>query len=372
MIRRGRALALVALAVLSTDAIAQRDAASFAITDAELGRLGVELGVADAVERVELASASAVAAVPPGRQALVSAPQSGIVARLLVAEGDTVTAGQALAEIESADYLERQRDYLDAVADAELAAAQEQRDRGLFEQGIIAERRVAEATAAARAARAKADQARSQLELAGLGRSDLARLDAERRLATRLVLRAPFAGSVATVHAEVGGRVDALDPVVAIADLRELWLEVRVPQERAAQIEAGASVTVSVGGREISGPVTTVAGIVDAATQTVLVRARVDNVGGVLRAGQMLSARIHAQAPAGGALALPAAAVSRSGADAVVFVRSGGNVVVRRVEVLAEDGARVVVSGLPPEARVARTGVAALKGLWVAAEDEDG
>lgn len=363
----------VALGVAAA-AAAQPTVESFAVGEAELARLGVELAAVEVVERVEIAAAPAEVVVPSSRQALVSAPQGGIVARLLAAEGDVVTAGQPLAEIDSAEYLERQRDYLDAVAAAELAGTQEARDRGLFDEGIIAERRLAETSAMARAARSRLDQAGAQLALAGFTRADLERLAAERRLATRIVLRAPLAGTVVAVHGSIGGRVDALDPVLAVADLRELWLEARIAQERAAGVAVGMSVAVAPPGRaELVGTVTAVGGVVDSGTQTVLVRAAIDNSTGVLRAGQVLTARIRALAASGKAFAVPVGALTRQGGETLLFVRRGGEVLVRPVVVIGEDGARAYINrGLEPNDIVVVAGVGALKALWLSASEEGG
>jgi cobalt-zinc-cadmium efflux system membrane fusion protein len=368
--RRFIALALVT----ALGAEAQTTVATFAVSDAELERLGVQLGSVQRAERVELATAPAEVVVPPARQALVSAPQGGVVARLLVASGETVTAEQVLAEIDSAEYLERQRDYLDAAAAAELAAAQEARDRGLFDDGIIANRRLAETAAAARAAQSRLDQARAQLELAGLTRAELARLREQRGLATRIVLRAPFDGTVIAVHAAVGGRVDTLDPVLAIADLAELWLEIMLPQESAARVTAGMGITAAApGGLEVAGTVTTVGGVVEHSTQAVLVRAAFDNQSGTLRAGQFVTARIHARPTDGAALAVPASAVTREGGAAVLFVRAGEDVRVQRVDLLGEDGTLAYIAdGVAAGARIAVAGVSALKALWLSAEEDGG
>jgi cobalt-zinc-cadmium efflux system membrane fusion protein len=373
MIKSIGGLLVLCAAWAATTAAAQAGGSTFRVSDAELARLGVELALPEAAEFVELAGAPAVVVVPPARQALVSAPQAGIVARLLAAEGDVVAAGQPLAELDSADYLERQRDYLDAAAAAELASAQEDRDRGMFEEGIIAERRLAETSAAARAARSRLDQARAQLELAGFARADVERLAAERRLTTRLVLRAPLAGTVVAVQGTVGGRVDALDPVLAVADLRELWLEARLPQERAAQVTLGMSIVVLPPAHgERTGTVTAVGGAVDAATQTVLVRAAIDNADGALRAGQVLTARLRASA-ASGVWAVPVAALTRQGNETLVFVRDGAEMLVRSVTVVGEDGARAYVDGgVDASRRIAVAGVSALKALWLTAADEGG
>ena len=345
----------------------------FAVSDEQLARLGVTLGTAQAVELVELAAVPAEVVVPPARQVLVSAPASGVVARLLVAEGDAVAVGQPVAEVDSVEYVERQREYLDAVAAAELTEAQETRDRSLFAEGIIAERRVNESAAASRASRTRLDQVRAQLTLAGLTGADVGKLSVQRQLTPRITLRAPFAGVVAAKHAKVGERVDTLDPVLAIADLSNLWLELRLPQESAARVAPGMLVSVATAGQTITGNVTTVGGVVDSATQTVLVRATVENAQRVLRAGQFLTARVLARPAGGVAYAVPVAAVTRNGSDVLLFVRTGNGVVARRIDVLADDGTRVyVASGISADAVVALEGISALKALWLAAAQEGG
>jgi RND family efflux transporter MFP subunit len=363
----------VAAVVSLATAVAAAASNEFAVSAEQLARLGVTLGAAQPVELVELAAVPAEVVVPPARQALVGAPVGGVVARLLVAEGETVTAGQPVAELDSVEHVERQREYLDAATAADLAQAQEARDRSLFAEGIIAERRVSESAAAARAAAARLEQARAQLALSGLAPVDLERLASARQFSTRITLRAPLAGVVLAEHTKVGARVDALGPVFAIADLSKLWLELRVPQESAARVSPGMLVGVTVAGKQVSGAVMTVGGGVDSATQTVLVRAAVDNAQRVLRAGQFLTARLL-ERPAGGvAYAVPAGAVTRNGGDVLVFVRSAKGVVAQRIEVLGDDGARVYVAGgIAADTVVAVDGISALKALWLSADREGG
>jgi RND family efflux transporter MFP subunit len=317
---------------------------------------------------MEIASAPAEVVVPPAQQALVSAPVGGVIARLFVAEGDAVTAGQTLAELESAELLERQHMYLDKLAAEELASAQEERDRGLFAEGIIAERRMQETAAAARAARAELDQARMQLEFAGFSAGDLDRLAAQRELRPELTIRAPFAGVVSVVHTEVGARLDTLDPVLGIADLSDLWIELRLRQESASQVAPGMTVAADVGARAVGGTITTVGRVVDPDTQTVLVRAELDATAIPLRAGQFLVTRVLAKPPGGVAYGIPTAAVTRHGNEQWVFVREGETFAAEAITVLAQGDALVYVAE-PIEADVAIEGISALKALWLAGDE---
>jgi cobalt-zinc-cadmium efflux system membrane fusion protein len=340
----------------------------FALADAQLGRLGISLARPVAVQEMEIASAPAEVVVPPTGQALISAPVDAVVARVLADAGDAVTRGQPLAELEGPEFLSWQREYLDAVLEDELAAAQQARDQSLYDEGIIAERRLQESQARARGSRARLDQARRQLELAGFTAAALAELAEGGALAGRLVLRAPLDGIVLERYATVGARVDALDPLMRLGDLSELWLELQVRQEVAADVLPGMLVSVTVGGDEQRSTITTVGRFVDDATQTVLVRAVLEQADHRLRAGQVLSARIVAPLSSGVALAIPTAAITRHLGETYVFARRESAIAVVPVEVLADDGARVYVAAtsLDENSRVVVEGISVLKSLWLA------
>ena len=342
------------------------------LSAAELDRLGVEFEAAQAVARAGIASGPAEVVIPPAQQAIVSTTVSGVLSRLFVAEGDAVGAGETVAEIESADLLGLQREFVNFAAAADLARSQLERDRGLYADGIIAERRVQETTVAARAATTVLEQVRQQLQLAGMSAPQIDRLGETRELSPTLQLHAPFNSIVVERLSALGQRVDALDPVFRIADLSRLWLEVHVSQEEVARIEPGMRVTVSTGDQVLDAEITHVGQVVDPASQTVLVRAGVDNAGLPLRAGQFLPAQILTSAAGYGVIvAVPSAAVVRSGDVAAVFVRSAAGLMAQPVEILAEDAMQTyVTAGIDPGMEVAVAGVATLKSVWTAGQAE--
>ena len=337
------------------------------VSPAEFERLGVKLTHAQRVSHVEIASGPAELVIPPAQEAIVGTTVSGMLSRLLVAEGDAVVKGQTMAEIQSPTLLELQREYVDAVTVEELAQVQLQRDRGLHEDGIIAERRLQEAVAAARAASVALEQRYQQLQLAGLDEDQLAGLAEGQQLSSMLILRAPFDAIVTAQLSALGSQVDALEPVYRVADVTTLWLEVYVPQERAERIGAGMRVAVSARGQEIEATVTHVGQLVDRASQTVLIRAVVDNDALLLRAGQFLPARVLAPASSTRPVfAVPNPAIVRDGNDPLVFVRTDGGFEVQAIEILADDGVSTYVnSGIEERSQVAVDGVAALKSIWL-------
>jgi len=333
----------------------------------EIERLGIGLAYPEEAGAVELASGPAEIVIPPAQQSIVGAPVNGVITRLLVAEGEAVRAGQALAEIQSPDLLGLERDYIAALSERSLADAQLDRDRGLKADGIIADKRLQETQAAARSAAVAVDQARQRLLLAGLTAPELERLAQDQRLSASLTLRAPFDGVAVAQIADLGARVDTLDPIYRIADLSRLWLEMHVPQERTARMRPGHTAVVSVDGMPLEATLTHLSQVVDTASQTVLTRAEIENRELRLRAGQFLPARIffRPDQTTGPVLIVPSTAVVREESRAFVFVRVAEGFAVRAITTMADDGSFVYVTdGIEPRSEIAVSGVAALKSIW--------
>ncbi|MGD8323242.1 MAG: efflux RND transporter periplasmic adaptor subunit [Gammaproteobacteria bacterium] len=343
---------------------------TLALDGEQIRRLGVEFAAPQSATTLTVANAPAEIVIPPVRQSVASTPVDGLVASLHVAVGDVVERGQPIAEILSAEYMDMQRRYLDTAVAEELAAAQMERDEGLYADGIIADRRMQETRAAAQSAGLALSQARQQLRMAGLDDAAIGRLETGRALNSVLTLVAPLAGAVIEQYAGVGSSLDTLAPVLKLADLSELWLEVRLPQEVAARVDDSMQIRAVTNHQMLTGTIIAIGQVVDASTQTVLVRAAVDNSAGHLRAGQFLTAEVVARSRGQGALAVPNGAVTREGGESFVFVRRESGVEPVRVNLLAEGSDQVFIeSGFGADARIAISGVSALKALWLS-EDE--
>ncbi|MFX7845167.1 efflux transporter periplasmic adaptor subunit, partial [Acinetobacter baumannii] len=79
-----------------------------------------------------------------------------------------------------------------------------QREKALFDEGIVAQRRVQEAQAALRESEAALYQARSALRMAGVGEGPHGSSSAARRAEDGFVLRAAKAGIVSDIEAKLG------------------------------------------------------------------------------------------------------------------------------------------------------------------------
>lgn len=289
------------------------------------------------------------------RLAELSPKEAALVVEVRVDVGDDVKAGQGLVVVTSAS-AGKDRAELQG-ADAALTAAQSALARKQQLVGVVAQREIDEAQADLAAAQANRDAALAALKSQG------ADLDAS--AGGRLVLSAPFAGTVVARDAVVGRNVDAGHVLLQVADVSVMWAQLDVPEEQAAQVQPGQKVILHLDGDKgpgLEGKISRVAASVDPRTRTVRARVELPNPDKKLKAGSFLRARIETVGEKG-ALVVPREAVQTAEGNSLVFAdRGGGLFDPVRVTVGRSDGDNVeIVAGLAPGTRIVTTGAFLLK-----------
>lgn len=308
-------------------------------------------------------------AVPNNQMQVVSAPLAGVIQAMLAAPNDKVKQGQTLARLQSPMLVEAQRNYLQAATEAQLAAQSLKRDDALFKDGIIAEGRYLSTRARnAQAAAALAEQ-RQTLRLYGMSDGAIGRLQSARGMESSVAITAPFDGVVLEQMATTGQRTDAATPLYTLAKLNPLWLEIQVPASAAAVMAAEARVIVPAFGAE--GKVLSVGSAVNPSTQTVTVRASVNQGDRPLRPGQLVEAQVVSAAKVAKQWRVPLSAVAWQKGKPYIFVQTPDGFRPTVVNILGETGDAVVIDGnLQGSEQVAVQGVAALKAAWIGVGEE--
>ena len=286
-----------------------------------------------------------IGTVEARRAYLIGPTAAGRVSRVLVDVGDSVKAGQLLAEMDPVDLDKR-------VASAAAATARGQ-SAVMTAQAQVNDARSRQALAASEAQRyidlgkknfvsqsvvdAKLQQQQSadaQLAAAGSAlasaRQDLARLEADRAGAQQqrgnIRLRAPVDGVVTARDAEPGSTVVAGQAVLKLQEPGSLWVTVRLDQGRSAGLRAGlpAEITLrSNPGKVLTGKVARVEPISDSVTEERIAQVAFDSLPQGVTNNEM--AEVNLRLPAvTDALILPNAALRHRGAEVGAWLRADG------------------------------------------------
>jgi HlyD family secretion protein len=204
-----------------------------------------------------------IGTVEARRSWMLGPTAAGRVLGVKVDVGDTVKAGQLLAEMDPVDLDQRlsaldaslaragsaqsaaQAQVADATARRNLAAINARRNQDLAAQNFIS----AGALEARLQEKASADAAlqAAQANLSGAGQ-DLARQKAERaglqQQRGNVRLLAPANGVVTSRDAEAGSTVVAGQPVLRLIDPASLWVRLRVDQGRSAGLAPGLKASI--------------------------------------------------------------------------------------------------------------------------------
>lgn len=303
------------------------------------------------------------AVVPNAALDQVLAPVEGRIEALLVDPGQNVRAGQALVRIRSAQVLELQRELVTARSRAELAESRAQRDGQLHAEGIIARNRLLESQAAATEAGAALRAQVQMLRLAGFSDTAVQRIKAASDIVPAVTLVAPRAGRVLQVAVTAGQSIALGDPLLRIASLDRLWVEIQATREQAQGIHTGDAVAVA--GCPEAGRVIATAALLDAQSQTIAVRAEIPRAATCLVPNQFVEALVSPRAAAG-LVAVPEASVVQHGGGSYVFTRTGDGLQPLAVTVERRaSGSAWIRGNLAPGAQVASSGLAAIKGSWL-------
>ncbi|MBD2256770.1 efflux RND transporter periplasmic adaptor subunit [Pseudanabaena sp. FACHB-2040] len=239
---------------------------------------------------------------------------AGTVIKLLVDDGDSVTAGQPLAQLDVRS-LEAQRQQIlaqkdqalaqlqeleigprqesiaaaqAAVADLEqqvaLAQIQRQRRQELYTRGAISLEELDQQTFGTGSLENRLQQAQSQLNelLAGSRREQVEgqaarvrQLDASLQAIdvdlSKSVLRAPFSGTVSQRLVDEGAVVGSGQVVLKLVEGNTLEARIGVPTQVADRLSVGSSQTVQVGNATLPATVTTLLPELDPTSRTVTI-----------------------------------------------------------------------------------------------------
>jgi cobalt-zinc-cadmium efflux system membrane fusion protein len=261
---------------------------------------------------------------------------AGRITRVLVTVGDPVIKGQPLIEIESNELGEALAALLSSRANLIAAEHHAARETALGQKQLSSAPVVETARASAHALQAETQGAEQRLLAMGLTPGELQSLRSGQG-PRRITLRAPIEGEVVERYAVLGQVVDPTQPILRIADLGRLWVQLDLFERDLGRVANGDAVEIlseTYPGRSFYGKVAYIASTVDNVTRTAEVRIEVPNPERLLRPGQFVHARLTTRGQGEPAIAVPRKALIQVDGEPSVFVQQGKEkFVARAIEV---------------------------------------
>ncbi|MBE7734089.1 efflux RND transporter periplasmic adaptor subunit [Devosia faecipullorum] len=283
----------------------------------------------------------------PGRQSSVASMASGRVLEVTVRPGDSVSAGDVLAEIDRATLtlqLNQQRATAEATRIQLLSTRQQlERTEELARQGLATPSALDQARASAAALESNLAALDSGVESAKIA------LD-------NATVRSPLDGVVSARSVEPGQTINAGTPLFTIVNLEEMEFEASASVNSSALVSSGQKATISVTGIDgttFDGDVTRVNPVAIAGTRAVPIYISIDNRQRLLRGG-MFATGFIVVAEKHDAIAVPASALREDAEGDFVLVLDRDNLV-RKAVTPGEQwdrGRTVEIEGLSPGDRV--------------------
>lgn len=313
---------------------------------------------------VKIAEAQLVNTVPnlmlngsiEGRtSAIISAKLAGRIEEVMVQEGQSVSAGDPLARLESIESGNSVRIAQDAVTKArisyDLAMTDYNRYQTLYSQGAISQQTLDTAEAKKRTAQADLSSAANSQS------------SAEEQYDNR-VITAPVDGVVANVTATVGQVVAPGAALMAVQDISQVYAVVNIEQKDLALLKIGQKADVSVDtyvNRVFGGVVDQINPEAGTGNRMFRTKVKVDNSDGALKVGMFSKIQL-VTGDAVQILTIPQGAVIQKQGIYTVFTIENDTAVRHQVEIGTATGEVIQIkSGLQPGSKLAVSNVSQLK-----------
>ena len=177
--------------------------------------------------------------VAPQNYATVCAPLGGFVKSTTLLPGISVTKGQVLALIENQEFVDIQKNYLEARSRLEFAEAEYKRHSDLFKQEVYSEKNLQQVTADYKSLKAQVTALEQNLELIGINPAGLT----EDNISRIVTLVSPINGYIKTVNINIGKSITPTDILFEIVNTSTLSLELTLFEKDAGKVSKGQKIS---------------------------------------------------------------------------------------------------------------------------------
>ncbi len=307
----------------------------------------------------------------PGHISKVSAPINGRVVKIYAHEGEFVSEGDPLLDLESLEFADLIAEYLEVSAEITYQQQQVDRLKVLVEERISPERTLQRAEADLQRAKTKLSASHARLHSIGVSDEIIDQWDPQTaEPQSQLTIHAPITGTINEHMIEQGESVNAYEEMLDIIDNKEVLIRGFVSASDAPFLQSGDSVLITdrSGSESITSLLkTTVSSInpaLDQVNKSIVLNSIVETENNWPIVGQNVRLTYTAQGEEG-TISIPLSAIQFDESDATVFVQNSPLEYEKRTVTVQRTTAEnaVIESGLEAGEKIAITQVFSLKAL---------
>jgi len=289
---------------------------------------------------------------------------AGIVREVAKTVGDTVTAGEVLAVIDSRELADAKAGYLADEARVVLAEKTFAREKALHEKLVSSEQDFLEAEQALTEARIELRSSEQKLHALGIPEEAVEALgDEHDETITRYEILSPIDGVVTEKHIALGESLDADADIMTVVDTSGVWVNLAVYTKDLAAVHNGQEISLRVdhSGAQARGKVAMITSFVEESTRSATARVVLDNSDGRWMPGTFVTGFISTSEDSL-SVVVPRDAVQNIEGRDVVFVQHEGSFEMTPVTLGRADRTRVeITTGLAPGTSYVSEGAFKLK-----------
>lgn len=225
-----------------TEASVTKNDGQIHITSAQFESVGMVIANPTEQEFTTTIHSSGKIDVPPQNRAQVSTFIGGYVKSTTLLVGDKVKKGQALLTIESTEFLDIQKEYLEVAEQIKYLKSEYERQKTLFDEKISSQKNYLKAESDFRKAKAMYQSLREKLVLLKINPTNVEK----GKLISSVTIFSPISGDVVVMNATVGQYIAPSDVILEIVDTQHLHLELAVFEKDILNVKIGQKINFTV------------------------------------------------------------------------------------------------------------------------------